>query len=213
MVEIKWFGHACVRVRGREVTVLMDPVPPSTGYVMGRQRADIVTVSHPHPGHNALDLVRPGFRAITGPGEYEVRGTFITGIRTFHDDEGGRRRGKNTSYLLELEDVVICHLGDIGHVLSDEQAEQLSPVDILLVPVGGSPTIDVERAVELIGQLEPSVVIPLQYRTARGDHHREPVERFLRQLGVGEIAPRDLLSIKKADLVEGLSVVVLSAGA
>ena len=114
---------------------------------------------------------------------------------------------------LELEDLVICHLGDIGHVLTDEQAEQLSLVDILLVPVGGGPTIDAERAVELIGQLEPSVVIPLQYRTARGDHDREPLERFLRQVGVSEVVPREVLSIKKADLGETLSVVVLNPGA
>uniref|UniRef100_A0A831T9A4 Lactamase n=1 Tax=Thermorudis peleae TaxID=1382356 RepID=A0A831T9A4_9BACT len=212
MAEIKWFGHACVRVRGRDVTVLMDPVPPSSGYTMGRQRADIVTVSHPHPGHNALDLVRPGFRAITGPGEYEIKDTFITGIRTFHDDEGGRRLGKNTSYLLELEDLVICHLGDIGHVLTDEQAEQLSMVDLLLIPVGGGPTIDAERAVEIIGQVEPSIVIPLQYRTERGDHERDPLDRFLRQMGVSDVTPQDSLSIRKADLGETVSVIVLTPG-
>lgn len=137
MAEIKWFGHGCFRVRGREATLVLDPVGKSTGYTLPRQKADIVTISHPHPGHNALSQVQEGYFLIDGPGEYEVSDIFITGIRTYHDNKGGTIHGYNTIYLFELEDLRICHLGDLGHALTEEQVERLDEVDVLLVPVGG----------------------------------------------------------------------------
>ncbi|MDW7981311.1 MAG: MBL fold metallo-hydrolase [Thermomicrobium sp.] len=210
MAELKWLGHACVRLRGRDVTVLLDPVGPETGYTPSKQRADIVTVSHPHPGHRYLELVRPGYRLIEGPGEYEIKGTFITGIRTYHDNERGRVLGKNTVYLVDLDGIQVCHLGDLGHVLTDEQAELLSEVDVLLVPVGGGTTLDAERAVEVVGQIEPHIVIPLQFRTDRGDLHRDPVDRFLRAMGVTEWTAQDSLTVRKGDFGETVEVVVLS---
>lgn len=209
MAEIKWLGHACVRLRGRDVTVLMDPVGPETGYRPAKQRADIVTVSHPHPGHRNLELVRPGFRLIEGPGEYEIRGTFITGIRTYHDSEQGQRLGKNTIYVVDLDGVQVCHLGDLGHLLSEEQAELLSDVDVLMVPVGGGTTLDAERAVEVIGQIEPRIVIPLQFRTEKGDHHRDPLDRFLRAMGMTDALPHEALTVRKDDFGEATEVVVL----
>lgn len=212
MAEIKWFGHACVRIRTRDLTVIIDPVSPTTGYQMSRQRADVVAITHDHPGHRALDQVREPYHLLEGPGEYEIRGAFITGIRTFHDDEGGKRLGKNTTYLFELDDLVICHLGDIGHVLTDAQAEQLSVVDVLLVPVGGPPTITPQQAVEIIGQIEPAVVVPLQYRTERGDHDRAPLDAFLREVGAVEVVPLETLTIRKSDLGDTMHVVVLTPG-
>ncbi|GBD19435.1 hypothetical protein HRbin27_01941 [bacterium HR27] len=187
----------------------MDPVAPETGYNPSKQRADIVTVSHPHPGHRYLDLVRPGYRLIEGPGEYEIKGTFITGIRTYHDTERGARLGKNTVYVVDLDGVQICHLGDLGHTLSDEQAELLSEVDVLLVPVGGGTTLDADRAVEVVGQIEPHVVIPVQFRTEHGDHDRDPVERFLRAMGVTEWTTRETLTVRKGEFGEATEVVVL----
>ncbi len=209
MAEIKWLGHACVRLRGRDVTVLMDPVSPETGYSPAKQRADIVTVSHPHPGHRYLELVRPGYRLVEGPGEYEIKGTFITGIRTYHDEERGARLGKNTVYIVDLDGVQICHLGDLGHVLNDEQAELLSEVDVLLVPVGGGSTLDADRAVEVVGQIEPHIVIPLQFRTEQGDRERDPVDRFMRAMGVTEWTARETLTVRKGDFAEATEVVVL----
>jgi L-ascorbate metabolism protein UlaG (beta-lactamase superfamily) len=211
MPEIKWLGHGCFRFRGREAVILMDPVPPESGYDIGYQHADIVTVSHNHPWHIALDRVQPGFRAVTGPGEYEIHEVFITGIRTYHDAEGGKRRGYNTIYLIEAEDLVICHLGDVGHVLTEGQAEGLSQIDVLLIPVGGDPTLNAEQAAEVIGQLEPSVVIPMQYRNAKGDQERDPLDRFLKEMGVsdGEAEPHVRFVVKKSDLGETVRVVVL----
>ncbi|HVX30507.1 MAG TPA: MBL fold metallo-hydrolase, partial [Nitrolancea sp.] len=169
MAEITWLGHACFRIKGREAVVLTDPLSPASGYDMREPQVDIVTVSHDHTNHAALEYVKPGFRAITGPGEYEIREVFITGIQTYHDDHHGKDLGKNTIYVIEFEDLVICHVGDLGHTLTDEQSESLSSVDVLIVPVGGGPTLDAAAAAELIGQIEPSVVIPMQFRTERGD--------------------------------------------
>lgn len=209
MAEIKWLGHACFRIRSREAVILMDPVGPETGYRISRQRADIVTVSHDHPGHCALDLVEPGFRAITGPGEYEIREVLVHGVSTYHDDEGGKRLGKSTAYFVEIDDLVIGHLGDLGQVLSEDQVSAMASVDVLLIPIGGGPTIDAARAVEVIGQIEPGVVIPMQYRTEKGDHDRDPLERFLKEMGVTEYEAASQYSVKRADLGESVQVVVL----
>ncbi len=209
MAEITWLGHACFRIRGREAVVLTDPATRGSGYDIGNPSADIVTISHDHTNHTAVDDVKPGFHLITGPGEYEIHDVFIRGIRTYHDNEKGAKLGKNTVYLIEMEDLLICHLGDLGHPLTEEQSESMSSVDVLIVPVGGGPTIDSTAAAELVGQLEPSVVIPMQYQTESGDLDREPLESFLKKFGISEIEVRDRISIKKSDLSESVDVVVL----
>jgi L-ascorbate metabolism protein UlaG (beta-lactamase superfamily) len=209
MAEIKWFGHGCFRLRGREATIVMDPVGRATGYALPKQKADIVTVSHQHPGHNAVGQVQEGYFLIDGPGEYEVSEVFVTGIRTFHDSEGGKARGANTVYLLELEELRICHLGDLGHPLTEEQVEGLNEVDVLLVPVGGGSALDAAGASEVIGQVEPRLVVPMHYRTPRGDQGLEDIGRFCKELGVDDQTPRDKLTLRKSDLPETVQVVLL----
>lgn len=211
MAEIKWFGHSCFRVRGREATILMDPVARATGYALPKQKADIVTVSHQHPGHNALGQMQGDYFLIDGPGEYEVSDVFITGIRTFHDAEGGKKHGFNTAYVLELEDLRICHLGDLGHTLAEEQSEALNDIDVLLIPVGGGNALDSAGANEVIGQIEPRLVIPMHFQTPGGDRGLEDIARFAKELGLeGEaIAPREKLTIRKSDLPETIQVVIL----
>lgn len=209
MAEIKWFGHACFRLRARDATILTDPVPRSFGYKIDKQRADIVTLSHDDPGHTALELLSTDPKLVNGPGEYEMNDVFITGIRTYHDEANGAERGRNTAYLFELEDVTICHLGDLGHALTEEQVESMSSADVLIVPVGGGTVLDAVKAVEVIGQLEPRVVIPMQYQTAAGDKQRDPLERFLKEMGVTEAQPRDKYVVRASDLGETTQVVVL----
>jgi L-ascorbate metabolism protein UlaG (beta-lactamase superfamily) len=209
MAEIKWFGHGCFRVRGREATIVMDPVGRSTGYSLPKQKADIVTVSHNHPGHSATGQVQDGYFLIDGPGEYEVSDVFITGVRTFHDAKGGQEHGFNTLYLVELEELRICHLGDLGHPLSEEQLEGLDDVDVLLVPVGGGKSLDAPGANEVIGQIEPKIVIPMHYRTANGDQNLEALDRFCKELGVEQVTPQEKLTVRKSDLPETVKVVIL----
>jgi L-ascorbate metabolism protein UlaG (beta-lactamase superfamily) len=164
-MEISWLGHSCFRIRGSQVTVITDPYSPDMGYSLGKPKARIVTVSHQHPGHSYVQGVGGEPRLITGPGEYEIGGVLIIGLATFHDAENGSQRGKNTVYLMEIDEISLCHLGDLGHMLTAEQMEELDNVDILLVPVGGVSTIGAPVAAELARQLEPEVVIPMHYRT------------------------------------------------
>jgi L-ascorbate metabolism protein UlaG (beta-lactamase superfamily) len=209
MAEITWHGHACFTIRGRDVTVLTDPVPATSGYDMGNPAANIVTVSHDDQGHSALENVQEGYRLINGPGEYEIQEVFINGIQTFHDAERGAKYGKNTVYVIEIEDLVICHLGDIGHVLTDQQVELISAVDVLLVPVGGGPIISPAQAAEVIGQIEPGIVIPMQFRTEKGDFEREPVDGFIREMASAEHETLERLRVRKSDIGESARVVVL----
>ncbi len=210
-MEITWLGHSCFRLRGRDAAVVLDPCPKSTGYNIGRPNADIVTVSHDHPGHNHVGAVAGSPRVVNGPGEFEIAGVLIMGIRTYHDGEKGSKLGKNTAYVLELDDVRVCHLGDLGHVPTPEQVEDLSGVDVLLAPVGGGNTIGAAAAAETVSLLEPKLVIPMHYRTPAAKTELEPLDRFLKEMGApgafDERQPK--LSLAKSTLPHETKVLVL----
>ncbi len=121
-MEIKWLGHSCFRIRGKSTTVVTDPYPPGLGYSLGKPTADITTVSNQQPGHSYTAGVGGNPRRVTGPGEYEISDVIIIGLATFHD---GQHKGKNTVYLMELDDLSVCHLGNLGSILSDDQVEEL----------------------------------------------------------------------------------------
>jgi L-ascorbate metabolism protein UlaG (beta-lactamase superfamily) len=145
-MDINWLGHSCFRIKGKQATIITDPFPPDLGYTLGKPAADIVTVSHQHPSHAYVQGVAGEPRQIAGPGEYEISGVLIIGIPTFHDAARGQTRGKNTAYLLEVDGVMVCHLGDLGHVLTAEQVEEIDDVDVLLLPVGGVSTVNASTA-------------------------------------------------------------------
>jgi L-ascorbate metabolism protein UlaG (beta-lactamase superfamily) len=208
-MELFWLGHGCFRLRSRDATIIADPCPRSTGYSIGKQSADIVTISHNHDSHNYLDAVTGEPKVITGPGEYEVSGVLLTGVRTYHDAQKGARKGKNTAFLIETEDVRICHLGDIGHILTPEQAEALSSTDVLLLPVGGGATIDAVAAAEVVSLLEPKVVVPMHYQTDVSTENLDPLDRFLKEMSLGEVTPQPKLAVTKSGLPSDTQVVVL----
>ncbi|MGH2531290.1 MAG: MBL fold metallo-hydrolase [Thermomicrobiales bacterium] len=210
MAEFKWFGHNCFRIRAREATVITDPVDRVTGYALPKQTADIVTISHEHPGHTNLNAIKPEYQLVRGPGEYEMHGVFITGIRTFHDQAKGKERGFNTVYVIELEGIVVCHLGDLGHALTEEQAEAMSKIDVLMVPAGGGHVIDSTVAAEIVSQLEPKIVIPMQFATAFGDKKLDGLEPLSKALALEAPTPVDKLALRHADLGETMRLVVLS---
>ncbi len=210
MAEFRFFGHNCIRIKAREAVILTDPVDKITGYAMSKQTADIVTLSHKHQGHTNLNGVKPEFRVIDGPGEYEMHDVFITGIRTYHDTENGKKRGYNTIYLFEVEGMRICHLGDLGHPLSAEQTESLEDCDILLVPAGGGDIISPEQAAEVIGQLGPKVVIPMQFATDFGDTDLGGLDRFCKTLGVPVPPFEEKLVIRQSDLTDVMRLVALA---
>lgn len=209
-MEITWLGHAGFRLKGREMTVIMDP-PPSEGGASATLAADIVTVSHDHAGHNAVEACSGEPRLIVGPGEYEVAGVLIDGVQTYHDGRKGQERGRNTAYVVEIEELRICHLGDLGHIPTAEQTEALSNIDVLLAPVGGHSTIDAAAAAEVISLLEPKIVVPMHYQSEGSAAELDPLDRFLKQMGLAEVTPQPRLTISRSNLPAEAQVVVLEA--
>jgi len=209
MAEFRWFGHNCFRIRGKDAVIVTDPVGRGTGYTLAKQTADVVTISSPQPEHSNLAAVKPEFRTIDGPGEYEIHDIFVTGIRTHQDEAGGTLRGHNTAYLIEIDDMIVGHLGDLGHALTAEDAEAMTDVDILLVPAG-SKHLDPARAAEITSQLAPKIVIPMQFATGSGDSDLLGVDAFCRNLGVSVPEPEEKLVLKSSELGDALRVVVLA---
>lgn len=208
-MEITWLGHSCFRLKGKEAIVITDPFSPDLGYSLGKPTARIVTVSHKHPGHSYTQGVAGDPKLVTGPGEYEISNVLIIGVATYHDKDGGKERGKNTAYLIEIDDVSICHLGDLGHPLTDEQVEELGKVDVLMLPVGGVSTINAATAAATVRQLEPNIIIPMHYKTPALQRELEPVETFLKEIGAHDITPQPKLSLTKANLPLVAQVVLL----
>ncbi len=206
-MDLTWLGHACFRMRGREGIVLTDPPDPKSGHAIAKTEAAIVTISHEHPGHSSLRSVGGEPVVLRGPGEYEVREVLITGVATFHDEDKGAERGKNTVFAIRLDDLLVCHLGDLGHVLPAADLERLGNVDIALVPISGADTnLSAARAAEIIHQLEPKVDPDATKKDS-------PFERLLHELGVKELTPVPKLSVSRSSLPENVQVVALDSRA
>lgn len=166
-MNIKWFGHSCFMVTSENGTkILMDPYKNTLGYKLPEEiAADIVATSHDHSDHNYISAVKSGFVHINGSGRFSERGIEIKGVETFHDKVSGAKKGKNTIYNFEIDGINVCHSGDLGHTLNSKLIKEIGNVDILLLPVGGGYTIDAFEAVNVMKQLNPTVVIPMHYRT------------------------------------------------
>ncbi len=177
---------------------------------MAKQSANIVSVSNYDSANANLGVVRPDFKTVDGPGEYEMEDVFVTGVRTFLDDARTAKKEFNTAFMFELDGFVICHLGDIGKVPNSEQTEQLAQADILLVPVGGGNGLSQEQAAEIVTLLEPKVLIPMQYRTDIGDTDLQPLDSFAKLVGVALPEPLDKYAPRQADLNEAMEIVLLN---
>jgi L-ascorbate metabolism protein UlaG (beta-lactamase superfamily) len=209
-MEITWLGHSCFLIRGKEKTIITDPCHPDLGYRLGEPEADIVTLSHFHPGHSYIAGVANEPKQIKSPGEYEIGGTFITGVASFHDDKKGELKGKNTIYIIEMDDVTLCHLGDLGHPLDPHLIEEIGDIDILFLPVGEVSTMPIDTAVEIVRQLEPHIVIPMHYKTEAFTGDLSPVDKFLDKMRIRELEARPKLSITSSSLPSSTQTIVLN---
>ena len=179
-MKIKWFGHACFGIVSANGTrIITDPFDESVGYPMPDAEADIVTTSHQHYDHNYIKGIKGNFRHIHKQGEYNVSDIAIKGIPTFHDDSKGARRGVNVVFVFRVDGLTVCHCGDLGHEFGREQAEELSGIDILIIPVGGTYTIDAKTAAKIVETLNPRVTIPMHYKTEAINIPITGVENFL----------------------------------
>ncbi len=208
-MEITWLGHSCFRIKGKDAIVITDPCDPSLGYTLGKLHADIVTLSHFHPGHSYSEAITSEFKEIRGPGEYELKGIFITGIATFHDSEQGEKLGRNTVYVLEMDGITLVHMGDLGHLPASQLMEAIGDVDVLFLPVGGVSTIAGSTAAEIVRHLSPKIVIPMHYKTSAEVRDLQPVDRFLTELGVKEMVSQRKLSINRSTLPTSTQVTIL----
>lgn len=207
-MDVTWLGHGCFRLRGKNAAVVTDPYPPTIGLKLARQEADLVTVSHDHENHCYTQAVREAYE-IRGPGEYEVAGVSVIGFPTYHDAEKGAKRGRNTVYLIEIDDVRICHLGDLGHGLDDTDAETVASADVLLVPVGGRTAINAVEAAEVVRQLEPRFVVPMHYAIPGLKVELDTVDRFLKEMAVASMEAQPKLSVQASSSGEWETKVVV----
>ncbi len=207
-MEIFWYGLSCYRFKSRQLTIATDPYAPGMGLTLPTLRAQVVTLSHDAPGHNYIKAVKGYNHVFDGPGEYEVNSVFITGVATHHHGDPGKRE-RNTSFLYEFDDISIGHLGDLGQTLDRKQIEAFDSPDVLIVPVGGGDVLDASRAVEVITELEPRIVIPMHFAQPGLKLRLDPLEKFLKELGTEATDPMPSLKIRKSDLTGDETRVVL----
>lgn len=182
-MKIRWFGHACFLFTNSEgKKILTDPFDTSVGYEIPNVEPNIITVSHSHFDHNAIHLLKGTPIVVEGEGQTQINNIKITGFKTYHDEESGKKRGVNTIYLIETDNLKILHLGDLGHVLSKDLKEKIGDVDILCIPVGGVYTIDAKKAVEVVNLLQPKIVIPMHYKTPHLKFDLAKVDEFLSEV-------------------------------
>lgn len=212
-MELVWYGLSCFRLTERgKATIVTDPYGPTVGLPVLKLKADVVTISHQAPGHSYEDAVKGQRRVIEGPGEYEIGDVFITGIRMLQKGNSESNRS-NTLYVFEYDGLSIAHLGDLAYVPSQAQIEDLGRVDVALVPVGGGASLSSSKAAEVISLIEPSIVIPMHYRTGPETLKLDSAEKFLSEMGVTEYEPQASLKLTSSSLTDQTQIIVMQLAA
>ncbi len=212
---LTWYGQSCFKIQSGDLVIAIDPFSKDIGLTPPRFRAALALTTHAHHDHNNLETLGGEPFVISGPGEYEVKGVYVRGIKTFHDEINGKERGLNTVYTLTVEGVTIAHLGDFGEKeLREETLEQIGETDIALIPVGGIYTIGPKEASHALRQIEPQIAIPMHYKIPGLKIDLGPVEPFLKEMGTMSALPQEKLVFKKKERgeEEKIDVVVLTPG-
>lgn len=214
-MNIQYYGHSCFKIatkaegRGSEdVIAFIDPFDKKVGLKPPQGKADVVFVSHTHHDHNNVEALKESPVVIDAPGEYSVKGINVTGIDSFHDDKEGAERGRNTIFVLDTEDIRICHLGDLGVDLTIKQLEKIGDVDVLMIPVGGKYTIDYKVAAAIAKKLSPSIIIPIHYKMKETSIDIADEKDFCNEMGNCPKERVNKINLKKKDL-EGKNMEIL----
>jgi L-ascorbate metabolism protein UlaG (beta-lactamase superfamily) len=212
-MEITWYGHSCFRLTERSMaTVVADPFDnKSIGYFPLKLKADIVTVSHDAPGHNNTDAVKGSSHVITGPGEFEIGGVFITGVQTDGGGQGKKSKEhmRNTLYVFDYDGLTVAHLGDLKQVPTQTEIEALGTVNVALVPVGGGGGLNAAKAAEVVSLLEPNIVIPMHYATPDAKVSLETLNKFIKEMGLSKPETQPTLKVTRSGLPDETHVIVL----
>ena len=211
---ITWFGQSCFRLQDKTgpegVTLVTDPFDSSIGLKPPKFEANIVTVSHDHFDHNNVGALKGDPFVINTAGEYDISGVMVQGVDSYHDEKEGEERGRNIMYRIDMDDISVSHAGDLGHTLDNKQLEVLAGTDILLLPIGGTYTIDAKRGAEVVSQVQPRMVIPMHYSLPQLKVDIEGTEKFIKEMGL-KPTYEDKLKIQKKELPqEDMEVVILS---
>jgi len=211
-MEIVWYGHSCFRLTERNMaTVVTDPYDHNAaGYEPLKLKADIVTVSHDAPGHNYISAVKGKMRVITGPGEYEMGGVFITAVQTNGHSKRTDEEPRNTLYVIDYDGITVAHLGDLRRVPTQMEIEALGTVNVALVPVGGGGGLSAAKAAEVVSVIEPGIVVPMHYGTPDSLIKLAPLSKFLKEMGLGSVDAVDSLKLSRGSMPEETRVVVLN---
>lgn len=217
-MDIYWYGQSCFKIKGKTSSIVIDPFTPDViGLKLPKDlEADVVLQTHNHPDHNNISAVKSDISTPIGrpvfdaPGEYEIKGAIITGVKAFHDSTNGEDRGMNTIFHIYIDGLNIVHLGDLGqNKLTEEQIQAIAQTDILMVPVGGNYTINSQEAAQIISQLEPKIIIPMHYAVPGLKVELEGNDKFLKEMGVEEVTEVPKLTITKDKLPDEPQVIVL----
>lgn len=204
-MEITWLGHSSFQIRNSNVTLITDPYSSEIGFPFPDVSANVITVSNDHPNHSSYADIKGDPHVFNGPGEYEVGGVFINSWRTLSESS---EDPLNTAYLIEVDGVVICHLGDLTRTLNARLSEDLGRAQVLLIPVGGYCTLALGQVAEVISQLEPKLVIPMHFKDGKSKVELEPIEPFLRELGIQEPVRQNRITVTPASLPKELQVII-----
>jgi L-ascorbate metabolism protein UlaG (beta-lactamase superfamily) len=210
-MEITWYGHSCFRLTERGMaTVVTDPFNSDVvGYEALKLRADIVTVSHDALGHNFTNAVKGVSHEITGAGEYEIGGVFITGVQTDSNGKKSTEMPRNTLYVFDYDGLNVAHLGDLRQLPTQAEVEALGTVHVALVPVGGGGGLNAAKAAEVISMIEPNIVIPMHYAHQASRVELEPLAKFLKEMGLTAHDTLPSIKITRSSLPEETKVIVL----
>jgi len=203
---IQWYGQACFKLQAKDLTIITDPYRKDCGLTPPRFQTNITLLSD----SRLLDAsaVKSESFIIDGPGEYERMGAMIKGITSYQDDQEGVKKGLNTIYIIEIENVKICHLGNLGHALSDKQIERIDGVDILLAPVG-EKALAIKEVVDIVSEIDPRIIVPMSYRIPQLKEKLTPVDKFLAEMGTKKEKPLSKLVVKKKNLPAEETQIVL----
>ena len=185
-MKIKWYGHSAFLITSdKGLKIVTDPYEPGAfggqlSYGQIKDQADLVLTSHDHADHNYTKDLPGTPQVVKGSGSKTIKGISMKGVSTYHDPSKGSERGANTIFTIKINNIQLCHLGDLGHLLSDKELAEIGPVDILLIPVGGFFTIDPKEATRVAEQINPKILIPMHFKTKKCGFSIAPVEDFLK---------------------------------
>ena len=208
-MDITWLGHSCFRLHDADMVVVTDPFPASLGLKPDTRPASIVTISNPHPNHGNWQEVPGDPKVFAAPGEYEYNGVTARGVMTPLGEDTPQEQ-RNVAYSIEIDGISICHLGDISSPLTTRQVDDLKPVDLLFVPIGGRCTLDIDQVYQTLQDLDPKIVIPMHYETTGVQVELNGLDPFVRRMGLELSQPQPRVVVTTGNLPTDMRITTMT---